>query len=462
MKTMKKILAVILTLTVAMTMGMAVTATSFAAKNDSITVNNAKAGETYELYKLFDLKVNNEENPTAYSYTVNSDWTAFFTGDGAGAAYVTIENGYVTAVSDAAALAKAAAAWTGKPSTPVQTVTVAEGEDTAVFSGLTDGYWLITSTLGTAAMIETTPDASAVTINEKNPKDSITKQVKEDSSDSYGSANDAQIGDTVEFQSVVTLLPNTRKVSVVDTMGSGLTYTAESVAVGDLTEGTEYTLEENATGFVITFTDTYINSLTKETELKITYTAKLNENAIADGPAFAEQAVTQNTAVIKYGNDQSVQQETTTTTHKFNVFKHATDSTDNLPGAVFSLKKDGTVVELIVLDDNNYRVAKGNEEGAVGTFTTVADGDIVIWGVDSDSDYTLEEITPPGGYNKLSAEVPVTVKADNSTRIDIKNKSGTELPSTGGMGTTLIYIIGALLVIGCGILLIARRRMNAK
>ena len=263
---MKKILAVILTLTVAMTMGMAVTATSFAAKNDSITVNNAKAGETYELYKLFDLKVNNEENPTAYSYTVNSDWTAFFTGDGAGAAYVTIENGYVTAVSDAAALAKAAAAWTGKPSTPVQTVTVAEGEDTAVFSGLTDGYWLITSTLGTAAMIETTPYASAVTINEKNPKDSITKQVKEDSSDSYGSANDAQIGDTVEFQSVVTLLPNTRKVSVVDTMGSGLTYTAESVAVGDLTEGTEYTLEENATGFVITFTDTYINSLTKETE----------------------------------------------------------------------------------------------------------------------------------------------------------------------------------------------------
>ena len=172
--------------------------------------------------------------------------------------------------------------------------------------------------------------------------------------------------------------------------------------------------------------------------------------------------MTQNTAVIKYGNDQSVQQETTTTTHKFNVFKHATDSTDNLPGAVFSLKKDGTVVELIVLDDNNYRVANGNEEGAVETFTTVADGDIVIWGVDSDSDYTLEEITPPGGYNKLSAVVSVTVAADNSTRIDIENKSGTELPSTGGMGTTLIYIIGALLVIGCGILLIARRRMNAK
>lgn len=458
MKTMRKILALLLVLTVAMTMGMAVTVTSFAAKNDSITVTGAKAGETYELYKLFDLSVNSEETPTAYSYKVNSEWTAFFATGGAGAEYVTINSkGYVTKISNAEALAKAAAAWSGKPS-PKQTK-VASGASVE-FTGLEDGYWLITSTLGTLAMAETTPDKAVVTINEKNPEDSITKQVKEDSSGEYGANNDAQIGDTVEFKSVATLLPNTRNVSVVDTMDSGLTYTTGSVAIEGLTKGSDYTVTaETATGFTITFSNTYISGLTETATLNITYTAKLNEKAVASGPALISQ---KNTVVIKYGDKQSAQQETTTTTHKFSVFKHATGETNNLAGAVFSLKKNDAVVKLIKIDDTNYRIANGNETGAVEKFTTVSAGDIVIWGVDSDFDYALQEITPPAGYNELPGDVSVTVSADNNTRIDVENKSGTKLPSTGGMGTTLFYIIGALLVIGCGILLIARRRMNAK
>lgn len=123
-----------------------------------------------------------------------------------------------------------------------------------------------------------------------------------------------------------------------------------------------------------------------------------------------------------------------------------------------SLKKNGTVVKLVKLDDNNYRVSNGDEEGAVDTFTTVASGDIVIWGVDSDDDYTLEEITPPSGYNKLNAEVTVEVDAENGTRIDVENKSGEELPSTGGIGTTLFYVIGGIMLAGAVIILVARRR----
>ncbi len=462
MKRTRTLLALILAL--AMVLGMS--ATAWAAKNDSITINNAKPEETYSLYKLFDLQVNNEETPTAYSYTVNSDWSAFFTGTGAGASYVTINAaGCGTAISDAAALAKAAAEWTGKPAA-AQSVTVGASETTAVFSGLADGYWLITSTLGTIAMTDTTPDKTTVTIEEKNPEDTIQKEVKEDSTGAYGAANDAQIGDTIEFKSTVKIVKGTRNVVVHDKMDPGLAYTAGSVAISGLTKGTEYTVNEAPTDgdtFDISFTQSWIDGLDFGTdgykEYEITYTAILNENAIStsSGVALVDQS---NKTHVSFGDGtNSNEVGTTTTTHKFALFKHAKDSTDNLADAVFSLKKAGTILPLIKIDDNNYRVAKTGETG-VNTFTTVSGGDIVIWGVDADSDYTLEEITPPSGYNKLTTEVGVTVGADNATRIDVENNSGIELPSTGGIGTTIFYIVGAVLVIGAGILLVSRKKVG--
>ena len=75
---------------------------------------------------------------------------------------------------------------------------------------------------------------------------------------------------------------------------------------------------------------------------------------------------------------------------------------------------------------------------------------------------TLEEIKEPEGYNKLAEEVPVTVDAGNSTRADVENQSGNELPSTGGMGTTIFYAVGAALLVGAGIVLVTRRRMGAE
>ena len=188
MKNMKVLLALVL----AVMMVLSVASVALAV-NDSITINNAKPGETYNLYKLFDLIVDDRTTPTSYSYKVNSDWTAFFTGSGAGAQYVTINgDGYVTEIKDAQGnvatdakdLATAAAAWSGKPA-PTDSITVATGDSTAPFTGLADGYYLVTSTVGSFAMTETTPDASAVTINEKNFDDTIEKTVKEDSTGNY-------------------------------------------------------------------------------------------------------------------------------------------------------------------------------------------------------------------------------------------------------------------------------------
>lgn len=458
---MKKLIAILLTMILVLSFGAAALAedvdTAEPAKNDSITVNGTKVGETYKLYKMFDLKVNSETEPTAYTYAVNADWASFFGEGGAGADFVTINKvGAVTEVSDAAALAEAAAKF-AKDKKALQTVK-AETE-TVKFENLADGYYLITSTLGTKAMIETTPDKAAVTVNEKNPEDTIEKKVKE--GESLGKENDAQIGDKVEFESTAKLVPGTRNVKITDTMTDGLTYNKDLTIAG-LTEGTEYTVEETDHGFVVTFVDSYIESLKAETSLTLSYSATLNTAAVVTGkdgkPVVDPQT---NKTKVTFGDGTSSEEDqTTTTTHKFSVFKHATNKTENLAGAVFSLKKAGTVVKLIKLDDNNYRVANGEETDAVDTFTTVESGDIVIWGVDADNDYTLFESAAPAGYNKLAEEVKVTVDAGNATRADVENKSGNELPSTGGIGTTLFYVIGGLMVTGAVVVLVSKKRME--
>lgn len=476
---MKKVISILLALVLVFALTAVVFAADDPVKNDQITVTSAKPGETYKLYKLFDLSVNDEISPTAYSYTVNSAWADFFkpaegsNPAGPGNKYITINDaGYVTKISDAAALALAASTWANKPE-PTQTVTVAEDGSNAVFSSLEDGYWLVTSTLGTYAMTETTPDRTAVTIVEKNPEDTIYKEVKEDSTGTFGESNDAQIGDLVYFKSTVRIVKGTRNVVVHDKMDAGLTFTPGSVAISGLTSGTEFSVNESPSDgdtFDISFTQSWIDGLEFGSDgyldYEITYTATLNENAVkavtGDDETITVSLVSVlNKTHVTFGDSSSsVEDSTTTTSHKFSVYKHAKDSTDNLAGAVFSLKKNGAVVSLIKIDDNNYRVAKSGESGTVTTFTTVADGDIVIWGVDSDSDYTLLEVDPPKGYNKLTAEVDVTVDAGNGTRIDVENKAGTELPSTGGVGTTVFYIVGGLMVLGAVVVLVSKKRVE--
>ena len=469
MKHMNRILALALALIIVL--GLATTA--YAATNDSITITSAVNEETYKIYKMFDLSVDNAEAPTAYSYTVNDDWAAFFGEDGAGAQYITIENGYVTAVTDVAALAAAAAKWEGKP-TEKQSVVAAEG--VAVFDGLENGYWLVTSTLGTVAMIETTPDDENVTIEEKNPEDTIIKEVKEDSTGAYGDENDAQVGDTVEFKSEATLYPHTTNVKIHDTMDSGLSYNgdvkiytsynAETKEFSNpLNEGV-YTVQATPDAgdtFTISFAQTYLDGLTGATTLYLKYTAILNDNAVVKDEKGIVIVDQYNKTKITYGDKQSVEDQTKTTTHKSAVDKYGNEI-PNLAGAEFSLKKAGAVVKLIQLDELNYRVATAKEIAdekvkTTDTFITADSGDIVIWGLDTDEDYTLVEIKAPDGYNKLDAEVKLEVKADNSSVNQVLNQAGIELPSTGGMGTTLFYAIGGLLVAAAVILLVTKKRM---
>ena len=81
--------------------------------------------------------------------------------------------------------------------------------------------------------------------------------------------------------------------------------------------------------------------------------------------------------------------------------------------------------------------------------------------------YTLVEKTVPAGYNK-AADSTFTISEGNYTATNLEqtstviNEAGSVLPSTGGIGTTIFYAIGAVLVIGAGIVLVTRRRMNVQ
>lgn len=461
MKQMKKLASVCL----ALVMALALAIPAFAAGSNSITVTGAQKGETYEIYKMLNLIVNDAQ--TAYSYTVNSAWTNFFTNGGAGAAYVNIDTqGYVSwkdgkdTASDMEAFAKAAAAFASANSVTAVSTQTPTADGTITFGNLDAGYYLITSTYGTLAIVDTTPTNPAATVNEKNSEPVPEKKVQEDSTDAWGDDNSAQIGDTVYFKTTVTVKKGARNYVVHDKMEDGLTFNAESVAIDGLTKGEDYTvvttnLNDGCT-FEIRFEQSYLNTITADTTLTITYNAVLNENAdITNGE--------KNDTKITWGDASGSEwDETVTKTYQFDILKYAANDGEKNPlaGATFQLKDaGGNVIKLIKVSDTEYRVATGDETGAVDSFTTVASGKIVIKGVDLDR-YTLVETAAPAGYNTLKDPVVVTVLATNALTVEVPNASGTELPSTGGIGTTIFYVVGGILVIGAGVVLVSKKRMG--
>ena len=465
MKKTKRIATVLL----ALVMVLSLSVCAFAAGTNSITVNGAQGGETYKIYKMLDLKVDLGKN--AYSYTVTSAWNNFFTGEGAGVAYVTINDaGYVTwkngmdTAENMEAFAKAAAKYASDNEVAAVAEQTPAADSNIVFNNLDSGYYLITSTNGTLAMVDTTPANTDPVVDEKNPNPTIDKEVMEDSTGTWGDSNSAQIGDTVYFRTTVNLKHGAKNYVLHDVMGDELTLNADSITVADLTEGTDYTVVTtgltDGCDFEVRFNQNYLDTITAPTTLVVTYSAVLNENAKVESSAL-------NKTQLTWGDKNGTTwDQTETNTYKFEVLKYAgADTAKNpLAGAVFQLKDaKKNVVKLIKVSDTEYRVANGNEAGAVDSFTTVATDKIVIRGVDLDK-YTLVEIEAPEGYNKLKAPVEVTVNADNALVVDVPNNTGAELPSTGGIGTTIFYVVGGILVVGAAVVLTTRKRMekNAK
>ena len=457
MKMTKKIMSLAIVFAMVMAMSVSVFAAQGTNSNDGkITINDAEVGHTYEAYQILKLESYNVE-AKAYAYKATETWAAFINSDAIKGVYVNVDSeGYVTWVenADPAKFAKLAQEYADEHQIAATKTAKAETE-VVVFDALNLGYYLIDTNLGTLCALDTT--AKEVEMYEKNDDPTVAKKVQEDDGAAWGTTNTAQIGDTVNFEITVNAKAGAESYVVTDTMGAGLTLKADTVVVGNLVKDTDYTITTENHKFVVTFAQAYLDKIASDTEIKITYSAVLNENALI------ATDTNDNTVVLQYGEKGAFTKEakTTTTTYQFAVNKFAKDIED-LAGATFKLMKGETVVKLVKIDDNTYCVANGAEETAGETFVTVGSGDIVIKGVDTDADYKLVETAAPDGYNILPSAVTVAkIAADNSTVVDVENKTGTELPSTGGIGTTIFYALGGLMAVGAGVLLIAKKRMEA-
>ena len=477
MKKMKSVWALMLALVMVLALGI----TAYADDTvGSITVDNAVTGKNYTIYRILDLDSHNA-NYTAVTYNVNVSWNGFFADGAKGLDYVSVdEQGYVTWKEGASAADFAADAITyAKTSSVTGIDTKLAASGTVTFENLPLGYYLVQSDLGVLCSLDTT--MPNVTIKEKNAAPTIDKQVEEDSDGSYGQNDDADIGQTVNFKTTINVMDGNPKNYVIhDTMSAGLTFDSGSVAVtvngAGINEGYSVSttgIEEGET-FEVAFTD---GTLKANDVVVLTYSATLNANAVIAG--------TGNTNITRLsytdtGNQSHETEERVTRTYtwSFDVLKYTQDGENEKPlqGAKFILYKQNGGETSYAKIENGKITGWTTEKDVATVLTSPENGRLEVSGLDADT-YYLEEIEAPSGYNKLKDPVQfvITASVDGVTAtgtavvsygasstgtVKIENKTGAELPSTGGMGTTLFYVLGTVLVLGAGIALIIRKRMN--
>lgn len=475
MKRTRKLASLLL----ALVMVFALATTAFATDpgtttiTGSITVDNPVADRTYTAYKIFDVVY--DDARVNYSYTIKGDSEWYNTVNG----YATEANGltltpvadttantYVVTITDAFSAPKFAAALnaevTGKTG---KTLTKAESANTAAVSGLELGYYFVSSNTGALCNLTTTNPT--VTIHDKNdmPFEKTDNKVSADVGETVNYTITGKVPDTTGFE--------TYTYEIADTMSDGLTFKKDvKVTVGSADVTADCNVAYNANGNANSFTVTIpVMSYQIGAAIEVTYTATVNEKAIA--------VVSNNEAKLTYSNNPTDSESKTTTpaqkqevySSKIVIDKYETGKkTTKLPNAKFVLYKEetpGTPASAVYYkwNDTDKKVEWVTEMTAATVMTTNDQGEATFGGL-ADGTYHLVETEAPAGYNPLTAPVPVTVAGSStdttklSVTAEVENKTGTTLPTTGGMGTTVFYVLGAVLVLGAVVLLVTKKRMS--
>lgn len=493
MKLIKKIAAIMFAFMMVVSMSCNVKA----AETGEITIDKAVDGQTYTIYKLLDLESYTPEPGTEtgiYSYKPNKDWYNFIdtAKDSAGTKYFDInENGYATWKGDKtdsrkAEFAQKALVYAKNEQNGIKGSSLKKEKGiTLSFSGLSLGYYLVESNVGALCSLDTT--RPTVTIEEKNGEPSVDKTITGGGVlAGTGNSNSVNIGDTINFQTVIHVKKGAKSYVLTDKMSDGLklndklsevvTSTLHVEARNDdgtindtLQEGTDYDLEKSANSFTVSFEEGYLKKHeTAEYQITVTYSATLTDAAVIGGEGNT------NDTYLKYGVDSKSTHSTTTTyTFGIPVFKYTGTDTP-LSGAKFQLYTDEPCKNEVnvKLDGTDYLVDSTDTNKNVMT-SPASTGEFTIKGLKAGT-YYLKETEAPKGYNLLAKTIKVVITDDgqvqvekngavtNVKRVEVQNKSGTLLPSTGGAGTTMIYLVGALLVLGSGVVLASKRRSNSK
>lgn len=478
MKRMKKIFALLLA--VVMMMGLGVTASAA-----TITINNPAEGETYTAYKLFDVS----NSGTAYSYSTTNQELVEALSDEEAALGITFTKAasenvwYVSGLedpTDAEALAKYIHDnWDTVFNGLLGEGIAAEEVDgkMQIDTGDDKGYYFVTSTLGSLCALDTTTDEAFV--NEKNFVPSIVKTVQEDSNGEYGESATVDAVDVVNYRLEVTVGTGVDgDYTITDKLPAGITYNegSSTTMIAGWNLGTDYVVtspsSENDNTLTIVLKADKLATLDADEKIIINYSAnalglKVGENYTNTVTlSYKAQNITDDATVITYGIDGSAEGS------KFT--KVGSGDNQPLKGVKFVLQND-TTKKYATFDDNHYLTGWVDSQEEATPLETDINGHIYAYGLDADTYILTETYTLPG-YNLLNDTITAVIDKDgkvtyqytntdtdgSANEITVINKTGTELPSTGGMGTTLIYIAGAVLVIGAGVLLVVRRRMNAE
>lgn len=502
MKSIKRIIALLLTAVMTMTMSV----TAFAADGNNLTVSvqgrQDLNGQTISLYKLFDLSTSNSGETTNYAYTVNTDagykdaiksaLGISFTG--------TTDVQYAEAVKALGAdnsekvqkFANDFTEYALKNGTTVKATKTSgkiNGENTTsfLFNGLEKGYYLVYVTGGKEIQSSlVTVDGNTI-VRLKTEAPSITKKADTET---------VSIGQVVKY-TVTGSVPDTTGYSeyvykIHDTLSNGLDFvndengtpTSEgkvNVKVAGTADAgnapTTATLSGDGNRTMALDLSEWVraNQTNKGKEFTVTYYAKVNKNAVV---------TEKNSATLEYGNnpdDTTITKpsEAKTPTYPLDIKKYAKTNKKILPGAKFKLYLNKSDADLA--NDKAIKVSGSNGNYVVDPTSSITE----FVSVDSIEEkgynlhvnglaagtYYLVETEAPAGYNKLTApiKVVITKAGDNWTIskdgneetdkiIDVENSTGSILPSTGGMGTIAFTVVAALLVLGVAVSFIRDRK----
>lgn len=486
MKLIKKIAAIMFAFMMVVSMSCNVKADEGTSTDTTgtLTINYVKENQTYKLYKILDLESFSGQN---YSYKVAEGWEKFFS-TGEGKNYINInENNYAewNATKDDATyrvFAQKALEYANNTETitPVKTYTTSTGQTTITETGLALGYYLLDSSVGTLCSLSSSQPN--VTIDEKNDVPSVQKSFADGET-----KNNANIGDIITFNTVVNVKKGAQSYVLHDKMSAGLKLNKKLNADNDkpvlitkdnhekLIYGTDYTFTETTDGFTIDFSEAFLKRFEdKEYALIVMYSATLTEEAVIGGTGNT------NETYLKYGvSSESNHSTTTTYTFGIPVLKYTGIEKTPLAGAKFKLYTDSncndesTALKFSLNNNNNNKYRYDSTNGKTVLTSLETTGRIDIEGLEAGT-YYLKEIEAPKGYNLLANAVEVQITQDGKvmvkkganleevTEVEVENKTGTLLPSTGGAGTTMIYLIGGALVLGSGVVLVTKRRVKGK
>lgn len=519
---MKKLVSRLMAVLMAMTMILSMSMTAFAAEaaTGTLTVNNTVAGKTLDLYQIFTATKSGDN----VAYTLNSAYEGFFknntripgseslTGEALSeAAYNYVET-QVRRNGDAETaktFAKDMLGWILDSNNSITATKTVETTATSTqISGLAYGYYLVypkgaTDTSAapgeqnytSVASLVSVTDANA-TVNMKSNYPTVVKKVNDNKN-----ADDVNIGDTVTYTLTSKVPDMTGYTSYVfnfkDTLSAGLTFKGiTSVTVGsgenvqNVTAGTgdnTYTLAQDGQKITITMNNFLASNANKAgQEIKVTYTATLNKDAVT---GFNPNT---NKATVEYSNDPSKNtkgesEPSIVDVHTFNftIFKYYLKDAakTGLANAEFELYKAngevaGDKVNIKKVTDGEYRVATPEEAAEEGFKSDIivsgTNGKVLVKGLEAGT-YYLRETKAPEGYNKLLSDITVEIKpaydtttekltsytvtytynkatdsstsnnAETSPEVPVENKTGAQLPSTGSKGALMVTLAGIVL-----------------